>query len=120
MKKLTAIVLTLLLCIGLLAGCGVTIVQHLDSTDPTPTPDTTDPAAEESPEATEPADERVTANPVVEVPEGQLAMGFYMVAAYDSSYSGSKSASADAAGLALPAVDIYAVTINSEGVIVDY
>lgn len=35
MKKLTAIVLTLLLCIGLLAGCGVTIVQHLDSTDPT-------------------------------------------------------------------------------------
>lgn len=119
MKKLTAIVLTLLLCIGLLAGCGVTIVQHLDSTDPAPTPDTTDPAAEESPEATEPADERVTANPVVEVPEGQLAMGFYMVAAYDTSYSGSKSASADADGLALAAVDIYAVTINSEGVIVD-
>ena len=55
----------------------------------------------------------------LEVPEGELALGFYMTAAYASGHSGSSSASADADGLAQANVDIYAVTINSEGVIVD-
>ena len=103
MKKLTAIVLTLLLCVGLLAGCGVTVVQYspaAPSTDAEPTP------------SSEPGD-------TAEVAEGELALGFYMTAAYASGHSGSSSASADADGLAQANVDIYAVTINSEGVIVD-
>ena len=103
MKKLTAIVLTLLLCVGLLAGCGVTVVQYspaAPSTDVEPTP------------SSEPGD-------TAEVAEGELALGFYMTAAYASGHSGSSSASADADGLAQANVDIYAVTINSEGVIVD-
>ncbi len=103
MKKLTAIVLSLLLCVGLLAGCGVTVVQYspaAPSTDAEPTP------------SGEPGD-------TAEVAEGELALGFYMTAAYASGHSGSSSASADADGLAQANVDIYAVTINSEGVIVD-
>ena len=28
MKKLTAIALALLLCVGLLSGCGITVVQY--------------------------------------------------------------------------------------------
>ena len=121
MKKLTAIILTLLLCVGLLAGCGVTVVQYSPAA---PSDDVQDPAQTTDPEATqseepEPSDEPVTANPVVEVPEGQLALGFYMVSSYDTSYSGSHAASADGNGLAQANVDIYAVTINSEGVIVD-
>ena len=103
MKKLTAIVLSLLLCVGLLAGCGVTVVQYspaAPSTDVEPTP------------SGEPGD-------TAEVAEGELALGFYMTAAYASGHSGSSSASADADGLAQANVDIYAVTINSEGVIVD-
>ena len=84
MKKLTAIVLTLLLCVGLLAGCGVTVVQYspaAPSTDVEPTP------------SSEPGD-------TAEVAEGELALGFYMTAAYASGHSGSSSASADADGLA--------------------
>ena len=102
MKKLTAIILTLLLCVGLLAGCGVTVVQYSPAA---PSDDVQDPAQTTDPEATqseepEPSDEPVKANPVVEVPEGQLALGFYMVSSYDTSYSGSHAASADGNGLA--------------------
>ena len=98
MKKLTAIALSLLLCVGMLAGCGITVVQL---------PVTPAPGQSETP----------TGDLVV--PEGELALGFYMTTAYDQSYSGSKNASADGNGLAQANVDIYAVTINSEGVIVD-
>ena len=72
MKKLTAIVLSLLLCVGLLAGCGVTVVQYspaAPSTDAEPTP------------SGEPGD-------TAEVAEGELALGFYMTAAYASGHSG--------------------------------
>ncbi len=103
MKKLTAIVLTLLLCVGLLAGCGVTVVQYSPAA-PSETP-------AEDPQATPSGD--------LEVPEGELALGFYMTSSYDTSYSGSHAASADGNGLAQANVDIYAVTIDSEGVIVD-
>ena len=98
MKKLTAIALTLLLCVGMLAGCGITVVQL---------PVTPAPGQSETP----------TGDLVV--PEGELALGFYMTTEYDQSYSGSHNASADGNGLAQANVDIYAVTINSEGVIVD-
>ena len=103
MKKLTATVLTLLMCVGLLTGCGITVVQY--------TPGGSTPDAEPTPE-TSPSGE-------LEVPEGELAMGFYMTTSYDTSYSGSHAASADGNGLAQANIDIYAVTINSEGVIVD-
>ena len=103
MKKLTATVLTLLMCVGLLTGCGITVVQY--------TPAGSTPDVEPTPETTPSGD--------LEVPEGELAMGFYMTAAYASGHSGSSNASADADGLAQANVDIYAVTINSEGVIVD-
>ncbi len=109
MKKLTAIILSALLCLGLLAGCGVTVAQDQASDTPSPEP-SEEPATVESDTPDDTA---------LEVPEGELALGFYMTASYDTSYSGSNSASADADGLALAAVGIYAVTINSEGVIVD-
>ena len=70
------------------------------------------PAAEDEAPAEEPAE-------TVEVPEGELALGFYMVAAYAGGHSGSTNATADANGLAQANVDIYAVTIDSNGVIVD-
>ena len=46
-------------------------------------------------------------------------MGFNMVANLAFGHSGSSNATADANGLAQANVDIYAVTLNSEGVIVD-
>ena len=102
MKKLTAIVLTLLLCVGLLAGCGITVVQY-------------SPAAP----SVEPDHGSETTPGDLEVPEGELALGFYMVSSFDTSHSGSHAATADGNGLAQANVDVYAVTINSEGVIVD-
>ncbi len=105
MKKLLAIALALVLCLGLLAACGSPTVVIYDGAS-TPAADPVIPSEEPS---SEPAD----------VPEGELALGFYMTAAYASGHSGSSSASADADGLAQANVDIYAVTINSEGVIVD-
>ena len=104
MKKLTAIALSLLLCVGLLAGCGITVVQYTPAAPEVEEPTPTEPA--------EPGE-------VVEVPEGELALGFNMVANLAFGHSGSSNASADADGLAQANVDIYAVTINSEGVIVD-
>ena len=105
MKKMTAIVLSLLLCVGLLTGCGITVVQY--------SPAAPDTGADETPAPT------TTPAEVGDIPEGELALGFYMTAAYASGHSGSSSATADADGLAQANVDIYAVTINSEGVIVD-
>ena len=102
MKKLIAIVLSMLLCVGLLAGCGITVVQY------NPNAGTAEPDETEAPETS-----------TLEVPEGELALGFYMTAAYASGHSGSSNASADANGLAQANVDIYAVTIDSTGVIVD-
>ena len=101
MKKLTAIALSLLLCVGLLAGCGITVVQYTPAAPETEAPETQDPS--------EP----------LEIPEGELAMGFNMIANLAFGHSGSSNASADADGLAQANVDIYAVTLNSEGVIVD-
>ena len=109
MKKLTAILLSLLLCVGLLTGCGITVVQWTG-------PGAVSPAPEASP-GSDPGETEVPGT--VEVPEGELALGFYMKAAYASGHSGSSSASAEADGLAQANVDIYAVTLNSEGVIVD-
>ena len=102
MKKLTAIVLTLLLCVGLLAGCGITVVQYTGEGAVSPAPEEETPSGEP-----------------VEVPEGELALGFNMVANLAFGHSGSANATAEADGLAQANVDIYAVTINSEGVIVD-
>lgn len=56
MKKLLAIILAAILCLGLMAGCGQTtiIVQDGDSgNDATPTPEVTEPAAEETPAESE-------------------------------------------------------------------
>ena len=120
MKKLLALVLAIVLCMGL-AACGTTVVVVED-----PAAESEAPAVEsEAPEAAESTapeaetEEPVTAAETVEVPEGELALGFYMVAAYAGGHSGSTNATADADGLAQANVDIYAVTINSEGVIVD-
>ena len=55
----------------------------------------------------------------LEIPEGELALGFNMVANLAFGHSGSANATAEADGLAQANVDIYAVTLNSEGVIVD-
>ena len=38
MKKLTAIALALLLCVGLLSGCGITVVQYTGEGAVTPAP----------------------------------------------------------------------------------
>ena len=48
MKKLTAIALALLLCVGLLTGCGITVVQYTGEGAVTPAPET---PAEETPAA---------------------------------------------------------------------
>ena len=72
MKKLTAIVLTLLLCVGLLAGCGITVVQYTGEGAVSPAPEEETPSGEP-----------------VEVPEGELALGFNMVANLAFGHSGS-------------------------------
>ena len=102
MKKLTAIALALLLCVGLLSGCGITVVQYTGEGAVTPAP-TAEPGTDTP----------------LEIPEGELAMGFNMIANLAFGHSGSSNATADANGLAQANVDIYAVTLNSEGVIVD-
>ena len=100
MKKLTAIALSLLLCVGLLAGCGITVVQVVQPT-------------------AEPAPQETASGEPLEVPAGEVAMGFYMKPTLAFGHSGSANATAEADGLAQANIDIYAVTINSEGVIVD-
>ena len=81
MKKLTAIALSLLLCVGLLAGCGITVVQYTPAAPEVEEPTPTEPAGP---------------GEVVEVPEGELALGFNMVANLAFGHSGSSNASADA------------------------
>ena len=106
MKKTLAIALALMLCLGLLAACGSPTVVIYDGAS-TPA---ADPIASEEPSASEKP---------LEIPQGEIAMGFYMTAAHASGHSGSSDASDEAEGLAQTNVDIYAVTLNSEGVIVD-
>ena len=118
MKKMMAIALALMLCLGLAAfGTTVVMVENPEAEEPAeesaaPAVESEAPAEESEAPAEEPAE-------TVEVPEGELALGFYMVAAYAGGHSGSTNATADANGLAQANVDIYAVTIDSNGVIVD-
>ena len=118
MKKMLAIALALMLCLGL-AACGTTVVMVENPEAEEPAEESAAPAVESEAPAEEseaPAEEPAE---TVEVPEGELALGFYMVAAYAGGHSGSTNATADANGLAQANVDIYAVTIDSNGVIVD-
>ena len=118
MKKMLAIALALMLCRGL-AACGTTVVMVENPEAEEPAEESAAPAVESEAPAEEseaPAEEPAE---TVEVPEGELALGFYMVAAYAGGHSGSTNATADANGLAQANVDIYAVTIDSNGVIVD-
>ena len=112
MKKLLAIILAAILCLGLMAGCGQTtiIVQDGDSgNDATPTPEVTEPAAEETPAESE--------APVADdtpLPEGQLKTGLALVSVVSDS---SKAASADGDGNAQADVTVGAYTLNADGVI---
>ena len=113
MKKLLAILLAAILCVGLMAGCGqTTIIVNMggedDTTDATPTPEVvpTDPPAD-------------TPAPVVDdtpLPEGQLKTGLAIVSVVSSS---SKAASADADGLAQADTTFAAVLVDGDGVIKD-
>ena len=68
MKKTLAIALALMLCLGLLAACGSPTVVIYDGAS-TPA---ADPIASEEPSASEEP---------LEIPQGEIAMGFYMTAA---------------------------------------
>lgn len=112
MKKLLAILLAAILCVGLMAGCGqTTIIVNMGGEDEAEET----PAATEAPENTpEPAE---TAAPVVDdtpLPEGQLKTGLAIVSVVSSS---SKAASADADGNAQADVTVGAYTLDASGVI---
>ena len=114
MKKLLAILLAAILCVGLMAGCGqTTIIVNMGGEDEAEET----PAATEAPENTpEPAE---TAAPVVDdtpLPEGQLKTGLAIVSVVSSS---SKAASADADGLAQADTTFAAVLVDGDGVIKD-
>ncbi len=114
MKKLFAILLAAILCLGLLAGCGQTTIivdmgDEDDAADATPTPE----AVETEP----PADD--TPAPVVDdtpLPEGQLKTGLALVSVVSSS---SKAATADADGNAQADTTFVAVLVDGDGVIQD-
>lgn len=115
MKKLLAIVLAAILCLGLMAGCGQTTIIVNMGDDAEATPETT---PEATPEATEPAAEN-TAAPVVDdtpLPEGQLKTGLAIVSVVSSS---TKAATADADGLAQADTTFAAVLVDGDGVIQD-
>lgn len=115
MKKLLAIVLAAILCLGLMAGCGQTTIIVNMGDDAEATPETT---PEATPEATEPAAEN-TAAPVVDdtpLPEGQLKTGLALVSVVSSS---SKAATADADGNAQADTTFVAVLVDGDGVIQD-
>ena len=113
MKKLFAILLAAILCLGLLAGCGqTTIIVNMggedDTPDATPTPEVvpTDPPAD-------------TPAPVVDdtpLPEGQLKTGLALVSVVSSS---SKAATAEANGVAQADTTFVAVLVDGDGVIQD-
>lgn len=113
MKKLFAILLAAILCLGLLAGCGqTTIIVNMggedDTTDATPTPEVvpTDPPAD-------------TPAPVVDdtpLPEDQLKTGLALVSVVSSS---SKAATAEANGVAQADTTFVAVLVDGDGVIQD-
>ena len=113
MKKLFAILLAAILCLGLLAGCGqTTIIVNMgdedDAADATPTPEAVE---------TEPPAE--TDAPVVDdtpLPEGQLKTGLALVSVVSSS---SKAATADADGNAQADTTFVAVLVDGDGVIQD-
>ena len=114
MKKLLAILLAAILCVGLMAGCGqTTIIVNMGGEDEAEET----PAATEAPENTpEPAE---TAAPVVDdtpLPEGQLKTGLAIVSVVSSS---SKAASADADGLAQADTTFVSVLVDGDGVIKD-
>ena len=114
MKKLFAILLAAILCLGLLAGCGqTTIIVNMgdddDDADATPTTEVV--------ETEPPADD--TAAPVADdtpLPEGQLKTGLAIVSVVSSS---SKAASADADGNAQADTTFVAVLVDADGVIKD-
>lgn len=100
MKKALALLLSLTVLSGLLAGCGTTAVVAV----PFPTPEAT-PTPVPTPE-TEPPTEGDT------VP---VKTGFYI----STSVGSSKDAASDAAGLAQADITIVAVTVGDDGVIDD-
>ena len=114
MKKLLAILLAAILCVGLMAGCGqTTIIVNMGGED----------EAEETPVATETPENTPEAAaseaPVVDdtpLPEGQLKTGLAIVSVVSSS---SKAASADADGLAQADTTFVAVLVDGDGVIKD-
>ena len=114
MKKLLAILLAAILCVGLMAGCGqTTIIVNMGGED----------EAEETPVATETPENTPEAAaseaPVVDdtpLPEGQLKTGLAIVSVVSSS---SKAASADADGLAQADITVVAVTVGDDGIIYD-
>ena len=114
MKKRLAIILAAILCLGLMAGCGQTtiIVQDGDSgNDATPTPEVTEPAAEETPAESE--------APVADdtpLPEGQLKTGLALVSVVSDS---SKAATAEADGNAQADTTFVSVLVDGDGVIQD-
>ena len=114
MKKLLAIILAAILCLGLMAGCGQTtiIVQDGDSgNEATPTPEVTEPAAEETPAESE--------APVADdtpLPEGQLKTGLALVSVVSDS---SKAATAEADGNAQADTTFVSVLVDGDGVIQD-
>ena len=114
MKKLLAIILAAILCLGLMAGCGQTtiIVQDGDSgNDATPTPEVTEPTAEETPAESE--------APVADdtpLPEGQLKTGLALVSVVSDS---SKAATAEADGNAQADTTFVSVLVDGDGVIQD-
>ena len=114
MKKLLAILLAAILCVGLMAGCGqTTIIVNMGGED----------EAEETPVATETPENTPEAAaseaPVVDdtpLPEGQLKTGLAIVSVVSSS---SKAASADADGLAQADTTFVSVLVDGDGVIKD-
>lgn len=113
MKKILAIILAAILCLGLMAGCGQTtvIVQDGDSGDETtPTPEATEPAEET------PAESEAPAADDTPLPEGELKTGLALVSVVSDS---TKAATAEADGLAQADTTFVAVLVDGEGVIQD-
>ena len=113
MKKLFAILLAAILCLGLLAGCGqTTIIVNMDGEDDTPDATPTPEVVPTDPPADTPA-------PVVDdtpLPEGQLKTGLALVSVVSSS---SKAATAEANGVAQADTTFVAVLVDGDGVIQD-
>ena len=104
-KRISALLLAVLLLTGLLAGCGTTVVVAPESgSSSAPAPEQTTPAA--------PADNNTPAQPAG---DGAVKTGLFI----STSLGSSADASADGDGVAQSDIVLIAVTVDDDGVIDD-